>query len=177
MKRRIQSGAVVTTPFSGAGSRGPTKPTSNHSEVTFILSQMRRRLNLPPASSRNQNRGAGCLDFLPLFNCRAIETPVASDPEARKPALAQQPVNGRRMHAQMVRQLFYGEDFILSGHRSAPWPAAQISSPERSPLTKNSVVNRFVCRVSRVKHIVGGLKLAESKTAQNSANLPCRTPE
>jgi hypothetical protein len=93
-------------------------------ESVLISNQTWRQLYLPlylpPASSGDQNRGSGCLDFLPLFNSRTIKAPVASDSEARKPALAKQPVNSRGMHPQMVRELFYGEYFVLSGHRNAP---------------------------------------------------------
>jgi len=51
------------------------------------------------ASSAGWRPGLRSLYFLPLFNRRTIETPIASDAKTGKPALTEKPVNSGRMNA------------------------------------------------------------------------------
>jgi hypothetical protein len=71
----------------------------------------------PPA--RDNYVLAGGLGFLPLFDSRTIESPVAADAKAWEQTLPQEAINRRRMNAQMFRQFFNREDIVLGCHNDA----------------------------------------------------------
>lgn len=84
---------------------------------------------LPTAPTRDKHRRARRLNLLPLFDRGAIKAPIASNAEAGKPSLAQQPVYRCRVDAEVIRQFFNRENFVLGGHVYVP----QINGMDLAP--------------------------------------------
>lgn len=117
------------------------------------------------AARPTSGRAAGLIAF-PLFDRFAAEPPVAADAESGQASLPEQPIDGRRMNAEMFRQFLDGENLIALSYLSHTFGGFTWRRPflhSLRPLTAQLTMQALSCVV----------ELAESRHFVRTAGDSC----